>query len=526
MGKGTKRIEAINVILVGLGLLTLACDRVDEDSEISSAGGGQSAAGAGGSGGEISQGSATVGGQSVAGAGGSGGAGGVTISGPLCSTPIPINAPTTVDGCVVVPRTIDPESTCGAADCPIIRTFDLSCEKGVNDPELSLIGDRTFVLVQCCTSGSDNRLLTVTDTETEISRIGALLNTFSERLSSASTSTWYVARGSYRGQIVAVTANGEIWSESTVVPGPSDGWPYLSDAATVDETLGYVAYRLGTKGIPHLVTWDGACWTDEMLTDAATHQLRLGVDADGLPWMAWVQQDTAGEVQIVLRDPTGESLPVYVATEGSRVIDSARSVSVLPGGFDGHDPYPTLTVFDSNGINVVRRDSGSQSGWSAVALPDSSPGSVATDCPEYVLSFDPHPCGDQTSCTTQIEGNGVYYGLARTASQGTFAVWLDFSSLADSVLSDVMVFGGEMPNFACGPSATTGSGTAELVLARLGNNAPVITRYRFDLDAGLLDLWKPIAVAARGDILVVTAEISGGDNPALTYFEIDSRLLP
>lgn len=66
-----------------------------------------------------------------------------------------------------------------------------------------------------------------------------------------------------------------------------DGWPYLSDAATVDETLGYGAYRLGTKGIPHLVTWDGACWTDEMLTDAATHQLRLGVDADGLPWMAW-----------------------------------------------------------------------------------------------------------------------------------------------------------------------------------------------------------------------------------------------
>ena len=104
-------------------------------------------------------------------------------------------------------------------------------------------------------------------------------------------------------------------------------------------------------------------------------------------------------------------------------------------------------------------------------------------------------------------------------------IWLSFSSLADSLLS-VSVIRGEMPLFYCDATQTTGSGTAELVLARVGATEPVLTRYRFDLDAGLLHLHKPVTVAARGDTLVVGAEVSGGDNPALTYFEIDSTLLP
>jgi hypothetical protein len=420
-----------------------------------------------------------------------GAAGTVNTAEPLCSTPTTIDPPSLADDCVVLPRTIDPESTCGAADCPIIRAFDLSCGDRIDDPRLSCLDDRTLLLVA---SGSQNRLLTVTDTETEVSHIDVLHHT-PYRLSSAFATTWYVARE--WSEIIAVSGNGETWFKSTVVSDPSDGWARVSDAALVDETQGYVAYRVETMGIPHLVTWDGSCWTDEILTDTATDHLLLGVDADGLPWTAWVTHDTDGDSQIVLRDPTGVTQPVYAATQGWRA-GSARSVSLLPGAFDGHDTYPTLAVCVDDGINV--------------------------DCP-YTSSIDPDPCGGVASCTTQVEGNGEYYGLARTASQGTFAVWVSYSSLGDSVLS-VSITDDELPQFLCRPTETTGSGTAELVLARVADTEPVLTRYRFDLGAGLLDLWQPVAVAARGDTLIVAAVVSGGDTPALTYFEIDSTLLP
>jgi hypothetical protein len=531
----------ISATLVGVGLLTLACGLTEEDHAVTSTGGGPSAAGGGGSGGEIPEVTPMGGGLSAAGAGGSGGetpvatpigggpsaaggassaAGGVTVSEPLCSTPTTVDPPSPADDCVVAPRIIDPESTSGAAACPITRAFDLSCEGGIDDPRLSSLGDRTLLLVDG-SGWAGARLLTVTDTETEVSQIDALHES-PYRLSSTTAGTWYVARA-WSG-IIAVYGNGETWSESTVVSDPSSGWARVSDAAMVDETQGYVAYRQEVMGIPHLVTWDGACWTDEVLTDAATRQLYLAVDADGLPWTAWVQQDTEGGVQIVLRDPTEATRPVHVATEGWRVTASTRSVIMLPGGLDGQDPYPALAVFDGDGINVVRRDSGSQAGWSAVVLPDSSPGSIETDCPGWP-SDDSDPCEGLTSCTTQVEGNGGYFGLARTASQGAFAVWVSYSSLADSML-DVTVDGDDLLYLVCTISETTGSGTAELVLARLGDDEPVLSRYRFDLDGGLLSLWQPLAVAARGDTLVVTAVVSGGDSPALTYFEIDATQLP
>ncbi len=473
----------------------------------SAAGGAESAAG----GAE----SAAGGAESAAGA-----AGTVSVSETLCSTPVTIDPPSPVDDCVVVPRSIDPESTCGTGDCAIVRAFDLSCEARIYDPRLSCLDERTLLLVAGGTYGTENRLLTVTDTETEVSQIGRLDGAM-YRLSSAFETTWYVARDDTG--IVAVSANGETWSKSSVVLDPSPGWPQVHDVAMVDEALGYVAYQTAHTGIPHLVTRDGSCWTDEVLTDTATEHLRLGVDAEGLPWTAWTEQDAEGQTRIVLRDPWGMTQPVYAATQSWRD-GSAQSVTMLPGGFDGHDPDPALAFLVDDGINVARRDSGSETGWSVVVLPDSSPGSTETDC-LYTDSVDPHPCEGLTSCTTQIEGNGERYGWARTASQGTFAVWVSYSSLGESTLIE-SDDGGELPQFLCRPTETTGSGTAELVLARLGDAAPVFTRYRFDLDAGLLNLWQPVAVAARGDTLIVTAVVSGGDDPALTYFEIDSTLLP
>jgi hypothetical protein len=61
---------------------------------------------------------------------------------------------------------------------------------------------------------------------------------------------------------------------------------------------------------------------------------------------------------------------------------------------------------------------------------------------------------------------------------------------------------------------------------------PTVVRYREHPQAPrpvarvLLSHRQRVAVAARGDTLIVAAVVSGGNNPALTYFEIDSTILP
>ena len=512
-------LRLLLLVFVGVG----ACGGSTERAAGATGTGGHAPSGAAGGTGDAAglagavQSSAGATQSSAGGAQNAAGTGGVvTISEPICSTPTPIAPPSLASDCVVVARTVDPESTCGAADCPIIRAFDLSCEYRTYYPQLSVLDDRTLLLVTSGANAWENRLLTVTDTEREVSQVDAVQGV-TYRLSNAFGTTWVV--GGDWPEIVAVSANGGTWLQSTVVRDPILGSASLAAAALVDETLGYVAYRMETLDIPHLVTWDGSSWTDEILTDTGTDHLFLSVDADGLPWTAWVADGTEGEPQIVLRDPRGVTQPVYVGTQDWPGA-FGQSVSMLPGGVDGRDAYPTLAFLDDNGINVARRGAGSEAGWSAVVLSESSPGNTTTDCPD-TYSFDPDPCGDLTSCTTQVEGNGACYGLAHTESQGTFAVWVSYSSSADSMLS-VIVEDGELPRFFCRPTETTGSGTAELVLARVGDTEPTFTRYRFDLGGGLLHRRQPVVVAARGDTLIVAAVVSGGNNPALTYFEIDA----
>ena len=72
----------------------------------------------------------------------------------------------------------------------------------------------------------------------------------------------------------------------------------------------------------------------------------------------------------------------------------------------------------------------------------------------------------------------------------------------------------------------SGTGTADLVVAHLTGSEPILTDFRFVMGGAVRYLTNDLAMVARGDTLVVAADLSGETVPTLTYLEIDSNLLP
>lgn len=55
---------------------------------------------------------------------------------------------------------------------------------------------------------------------------------------------------------------------------------------------------------------------------------------------------------------------------------------------------------------------------------------------------------------------------------------------------------------------------------------PILSHFRFDMGGAASDLTRSLALAVRGDTLLVAAQLGGSRVPALTYIEIDTTRLP
>jgi hypothetical protein len=85
---------------------------------------------------------------------------------------------------------------------------------------------------------------------------------------------------------------------------------------------------------------------------------------------------------------------------------------------------------------------------------------------------------------------------------------------------------GEMPIYYCRRTETDGLGTADLIVARLTEAEPAVTRFRFDAGSAVRAADYPAIMEARGETLLVAASLSGDASRSMTYLEIDSSLLP
>jgi hypothetical protein len=326
--------------------------------------------------------------------------------------------------------------------------------------------------------------------------------------------------------ITAVRGTDAGWTRATVVPLPNsplgDG-PILNDARMVDDRLGYFTYNMRAIWAPHLVTWDGSCWTDQLLGEPHVVAMVVDTDAEKQPWVAWISREYPSQVEsLYLRSPSGDSQNLLA--NGTAVVPGAP-LRILPGGLDGTAAFPAVAANFSDGIRVLSNTTGS--GWQSLVLPESATAvASAGDCPDVQPSYDyGNHCAGMTTCTRQLSGVSSGFGLARTQLGASFAAWVMYSSEGTYALKEAAE-GVELPTFYCSWTETSGTGTADLVVARLTESEATLTHFRFVMGGAVRYLTNDVAMVARGDTLVMAAYLSGDTVPTLTYLEIDSNLLP
>jgi hypothetical protein len=457
---------------------------------------------------------------------------------PVC--PVEQNALMQIESkdCHIESRVIDPTTTCGGSNCAIKKALDLTCT--VNPEIPALAPTRDGALMYVATKYSDRnemfpKLVTISEMENPIEDVRSLsLNNSLEPSNNLGDSritvnakgeTWLFAGGT--NGVIAAYESAQGWTHSMVVPPlDHDRESILTDATVVDNALGYLTYVPGGEWTPHLVTWDGSCWTDLLIGESNVNSVTVKTDAQKLPWVAWLSTASDLKISLFLRHPNGTIQNLFTnAAEESHVVNDR--LRLLPGGINGTAVLPTIAGMFQNGITLFSAENAPKSGWSKQTLSDTAtlPG-IAGDCPNIPASYeDIDHCGGMTTCTLQYRGVGHSFDLVRTQSGAVFVVWVMYTSEGIYSLKEDSEYG-EMPRSFCQLTETSGDGTAELIVARITESEPRISRFRFVLGGAVKNPSSEISLAARGDTLLVAAHLNGDNVPTITYLEIDSSQLP
>jgi hypothetical protein len=452
-----------------------------------------------------------------------------------CPSETAVAPPSPSQSCVASLRELGEVLTCEPAGCDALeRVVDLECDALPLAPSIAAGGATTTVFAY--TQGEDDavaHLLTVegdslrVDDTPELADPRATLPAYSimnGRVSAdASGARWLFAGEAAELTALRETAAG--WARSSVVP-PQDPFAsqgaHLTDVAMVAPELGFLTYREVGSQSPHLVTWDGSCWSDELLAVAGSSAVRLDLDAAQRPWLSWLTQDAAAWGIAVL-SPDGVR-----RTLQHEQLSYTEAWRLLPGGFSGTEELPVALVRLEDGLHVLSaaEDEGTQDR----TVPDSGPGVISGDCPGTNRAFqfeDPDPCAGQTECEERLLGASSLFAVTRTASGTAFAVWVAYDSEGTFTLENACDGAGEMgPECWCQRTETTGSGTADLVIARLLDRGPTSAHVRFAIEGAGTSSARPVVAAAQGETLRIAAYLGGSADRRLSYLELDTRQLP
>jgi hypothetical protein len=466
-------------------------------------------------------------------AGSSGGAGTAGSGAKQCRAEAQAASPTVSKNCVVSARNVDPVFTCGQADCAVRKALDLTCDTLPHSGSLSATAHGS-ALFSITNNSKDNssaaHLMTVTENGSRVDDVSELNNgaiswfsVLETAMSSSSSGRcWVFAREGT--SLIAAHETDTRWVRSSISLKPNSG-AYLS-ARMVDDNLGYLTYGIDADGYaPHLVTWDGSCWTDLALADRGTPASTVvAVDDNKQPWVAW----TSGNDSLYLRSPNGDTQDLLSNLTGdAHAPTTVGTPRLLPGGVDGSSAFPLVAASTSDGIRLFSRKA-TDPGWRFAGLPEpGTTGTIGQGCPMGPTSDDCNqdPCLGVTTCNAQVNAPGSGFDLVRTQSGRTFAARIVYSSQGTYALEKVWR-GLEFPTCYCGWTETSGTGTADLILMHVTEAEPILSHFRFDMGGATSDTSRDLIMTARGDTLVVAAQLGGSRVPTLTYVEIDSSRLP
>ena len=163
-----------------------------------------------------------------------------------------------------------------------------------------------------------------------------------------------------------------------------------------------------------------------------------------------------------------------------------------------------------------------------------------TDCPPQItVPQGTPPCQGVTSCTRHSAGAVAGYGLARTTSRNVYASWIEVDTTTTYTLSPsgapdcpgVTGTAATGPGCICSATPTTVVGTATLAVAHVTEPGSTpqgkIARFPLDVSGALAQSSIPaVALATRGDTLLVAASVGTGADTELRLLEIDSAGVP
>jgi hypothetical protein len=311
------------------------------------------------------------------------------------------------------------------------------------------------------------------------------------------------------------------------------GYINLSGKVWVNAIADYAFFQLGSDEF-HQATWDGLCWTDQKLPLVSP---RVALDVNGRPWNCNVAFENSGAevthqytytLSVHSLDGAGPDAQFSVAVDTS---ESFRFGDIVPGGSDG----TILSVLYGlpSGTFMLSYNPSTSSHWTRQSISDSPLAEAISDCPAS-------SCGGRTHCSSDVNGAGYSVAAVRTSSGNIYAAWLEYKSHTESDLEEsterVYTHSGVSYIPSCRTTATSGTGTVDLVIARLtepsdsdaSNGDTADSRARFRIYEG--EAWgyvnrDTVLMSARGNTLAV-ALTQGLVGRVSTYLEIDSTKLP
>jgi hypothetical protein len=451
--------------------------------------------------------------------------------GPTCPTESEHDAPSPSATCNVVPA--PGAATCpSAGECPVSGVFTLSCTGGGYGPALAATAGGTSIMFVTNTGKFVTRLFTLAPDAgrvEDVPGVTSAANALAADLDGNPTIFAGEMPGIWR---VRKTAAG--WRREVAL---ETGGPLalVTDGRARDATKAAVAFfRLGAEA-PALATRDGACWRVDVLPGARATHLGLDVDATNRPWVAWYAYLNGRAPALELVGPDGPHR-VWTSPVNEGLALQDRPI-VLANGLAGTDASPALAIQRGDGVHLLV-PAPAAAAWSDRVLTGSAAAVRANNCPTGT----PFGCNGQATCTSTVKGALGGFGLTRTASGRAYAAWLEGDGGATYSLSLSSTTGGFCPG---GPAAAPVQGGANAAAPPLCQCTPTMTSWhgtvtiavervdapaaggplRIQIDAGAEPRKNGLALAARGNTLLVVASFGAGFDTKLRYLEIDTKKL-
>lgn len=514
-----------------VALVLGSCGGRSERSKVKESNGGDRSEGtndgtagsAGNAGGRTSSGGTSVGGS---GYGGTAMGGGVTCDAGTLVEPFEPSA-----DCTVSPVSFDAETLCGKASCPIRNTYQIECPGGVTGSSLVPSGSGASVTFE--SSWMSNRTLLFTlenDATTNVVELPIHAHALAVDQSGAPAFLTSATSGIAPG-ITRLSATEAGYREQRIVT-LADGLAMDMDARIAKDGQTYATYVSFTDNSPHLVSEQEGCFVDEALSDKEVDSVGLTLDDHGKPWVAWWRLTEAKLPELSLYTPAGASATVWTGSQTE--LWMPYSPKLLSGGITGKDEYPIVIGQTTDAVHVIM-PKGTTGDYSSYSLANTEQYGAESLCDTGVTS-DVDVCSGRTTCDEHREGTLNGFGVARTASGRAYVAWLTFVSDTTYNLTPMFCHDSLTPEptaepivlqCECYQEVSTMSATASLMVAELGDSAEQSV-HAFTFNLGTYDVKRPvmdIALAARGESLLVMANVKEDNRNRLVYFEIDTAEL-